>query len=616
MAGGVITRVFSRLDASLASLGEGFMRSWTVVERAYRRPMSTLAYRIKFAFYPLLAIAAIGWLAWDWTHHRTLNSAENAVFDKVVNWRPVEPKPSGGVVVVEIDECSIEYFRAQGEGGWPWSRQKHADLLDQLDRAGVEAVGYDVLFADRSQVDSAGDQALDAIAAGGAGRFVFASTRMHPDYDAGASLRASQAPGAFAVADAPQLDPKVALLLPYGEAMAAQSALINVTRNEDGIMRDIPLHERAGHWGLPSLPLRLATMASRTPPADYSPAVRPNWRQDTRLPRASAADLLVEGPPVCRSAATPAPELNDRIVLVGYTASGLNDAKPTPVDPVMPGVEVLAEATEALVAGSVIRVPPAWFKYALAALLALVTAYAFFRGEPHNDIDSIFVATNLGLLAASFIGLSFFGYFFDIFAAVGFISLVFGLCRMYAKTQRGRAVGNGDYLPDFDPVCDRFLAVARLHFVPDAGLDRRAVRRRRREYRRRVRRFLYAGTDAVMLEGVVEEKTWLHDALSDLVVLMWHGESEEAAREKAMKDLSRLEKDLAEQDARLPDDGTVRLAFGSAEIATDADPAGAGGAPLKPLHHLIGEVLASSKEWPLAQRSIAGLRPAASTGES
>ncbi len=38
------------------------------------------------------------------------------------------------MAVVEIDECSIEYFRARGEGGWPWSRQRHADLLDQLDR--------------------------------------------------------------------------------------------------------------------------------------------------------------------------------------------------------------------------------------------------------------------------------------------------------------------------------------------------------------------------------------------------------------------------------------------------------------------------------------------------
>lgn len=590
------------------------MHSWTVVERAYRRPLSAFALRIKFGFYPLLAIAAIGWLAWDWTHDRTLNSAENAVFDKVINWRPVEPKPSGRVVVVEIDECSIEYFRSRGEGGWPWSRQRHADLLDQLDRAGVKAVGYDVLFADPSSVDPAGDQALDAIAAGAPARFVFAATRMHPDYDAGSPLRASKAPGAFALPGEPNADPPVALLLPYGPSMQASSALINVTRSEDGIMRDIPIYEVAGGFGIPSLPLRLATSATGKGPSEFAPIVRPNWRKGSRLPHASAADLLVEGQPVCRNPAMPAPDLDGRIALVGYTASGLNDAKPTPVDAVMPGVEVLAEATEALVAGSVIRVPPAWLKYVIAALMTLLTAYAFFRGEPHNDIDSIFVAANLVLVTAAFIGLSFFSYFFDVFAAVGFVSLVFGLCRMYAKTQRGRAVGNGDYLPDFDPVKDRYLAVARLHFVPDPGLDRRLIRRRRREYRRRLRRFLYAGTDAVMLEGVVEEKTWLHDALSDVVVLMWHGESDSDARDAAIKDLARLEKDIAEQDARLPDDGTVRLAFGSAEIATDADPVGK--AALKQLHILIGEVLASSTEWPLAQRSIAGLQPAGPAGES
>ena len=122
-------------------------------------------------------------------------------------------------------------------------------------------------------------------------------------------------------------------------------------------------------------------------------------------------------------------------MLVGYTASGLNDAKPTPVDPAMPGVAVLAEATEALIAGSAIRMPPAWLKYALAALMTLFTTYAFFRGEPHNDIDSVFVASNVLLLAASFVGLTFFRFYFDIFAAVGFISVVFGLCRMYAKTR-------------------------------------------------------------------------------------------------------------------------------------------------------------------------------------
>ena len=92
--------MLSWLDAPLATLGDVFMRSWSKVERSYRRPFSRVAFRLKFAYYPLLAVLALGWLAWDWTHERTLNAAENAIFDRVVNWRPVEPVPSGRVVIV------------------------------------------------------------------------------------------------------------------------------------------------------------------------------------------------------------------------------------------------------------------------------------------------------------------------------------------------------------------------------------------------------------------------------------------------------------------------------------------------------------------------------------
>ena len=62
-----------------------------------------LALRLKYAFYPLLGVVALGWLAWDWTHARGLDAAENAIFDTIVNWRPVEPKLSGKTVVVEIE---------------------------------------------------------------------------------------------------------------------------------------------------------------------------------------------------------------------------------------------------------------------------------------------------------------------------------------------------------------------------------------------------------------------------------------------------------------------------------------------------------------------------------
>ena len=70
---------------------------------------------------------------------------------------------------MEIDDCSLEWTRAQGIGGWPWPRTVHADLLDTLDRAGVRAVGVDVMFLDPHKDDPDGDAMLDAVAAGGNG---------------------------------------------------------------------------------------------------------------------------------------------------------------------------------------------------------------------------------------------------------------------------------------------------------------------------------------------------------------------------------------------------------------------------------------------------------------
>ena len=436
------------------------------------------------------------------------------------------------------------------------------------------------------------------MAAGGEGRFLFGGSRVHGDASLAGGTPAAQAPGAFALSpEARAPGPRLALLLPYGEAMRTHRGLVDVTRGIDGVLRDVPLYTRAGDWAVPSLPLRLAAQALRRPAASFPASVRVNWRSKTQLPYASAADLLA-GNPVCRAPAEALPKLDGAVVLVGYTASGLNDAKPTPVEPMMPGVEVHAEATAALIDDSAIWMPPTWLKYLLAATLVLLTAFAFHRGEPASDIDSVFVATNLALLVLAYAGLTFFGAFFDIYASIGFVSLCFGLCRAYAAVQRGRAVGNGDFLAEFDPREDRWLVFARLRFVPYPSLDARAASRRRREYRRRLRRFLYAGSDAVMLEGIVERKSWLHETLDDLMLLVWRGADRDAAIARARRDLDALHRHLNAFDDRLDDDGIVKACSVAAEIDDEAD-ASDRGERLR-LREALGKLLDTQEEWPLS----------------
>lgn len=548
----------------MAVASQRFIEAWAVVERAHRRPLTRLSQRLGFAFYPLLAVAMLAGLAWDWQGARTLDAAEDAVFDRIIGWRPLEPRPSGRTVVVEIDDCSIDWFRARGEGGWPWSRERHADLLDALDRAGVRAVGVDILLADGAPADPGGDALLEAMAAAGDGRFLFAASRLHPDFDAAARTRAAEVPGAFRLDPAAAAPgPAVAVLQPYGAAMARHSGLANVQRGGDGLLRDVPLYQATGGWALPSLALRLAEAAGAGTSAAVAARgglLRVNWRQRSTLPYASAADVL-EGRPVCGGAP---PALHGAVVVVGHTAAGINDAKPTPVDMAMPGVEVLAEAVEALLTDGWIRMPPAWLKYVLAAALVLLSGWVFWRGEPHADVDAFFAAVNVALVAVAFAGLTFFGTFVDIFASLGYGVLCFGLCRGYATVQRGRATGNTDYRLAHDPASQPWLLLACLRFEAGPSLPPRAAARARREYRRILRRWLHASTDAVMIEGVVERKHWLQAILDDELLLAWGAAGEDEVRDEARRGLQALHAALAASGERPHERGLATVCSATA----------------------------------------------------
>ena len=319
-----------------------------------------------------------------------------------------------------------------------------------------------------------------------------------------------------------------------------------------------------------------------------------NWRKHTQLPYVSAADLLA-GETVCHAAGVRPPVLRGAVALVGYSAAGISDTKPTPLNPAMPGVAVWAEATEALLQDSAIWMPPTSLKYLLAALLVLLTSYAFWRGEPHEDVDGVFVATNTTLLLIAFIGLTFFGVFVDIFASVGFVSLCFGLCRLYAAVQRGRAVGNNDYRDEYNPQRHPWLLMARLRFVPNADIGEFAAVRGKREYRRLLRRQLYAGSDAVMIEGIVERKSWLHDILDDLMLLIWTGTERTQALDAAKRELDQLYRDLNEGDLRLEDHGRVMVCISVAEIDDDNDLTNRG--ERMRLRELLGQDLNATDEW-------------------
>lgn len=528
-----------------------FLKIWSRWERAYGHASSAFASRLRFGFFPVATVIVLAWLLWDygigsWGGAQQLSSAQDSLFDWVIAKRPVDPKSSGRVLVAEIDECSIAYFEKKGETGWPWPRDRHADLLTALADGGASAVGYDVLFFDRQTTQSDSDAMLVQLARSDAPLF-FGNTFPWPldDSTDPATLHpVSQWPSAVPRVGKPIDAPGVTGQVPFDTVMAQHSGDLTISRSNDSVLRDMQVWTPVGDWAVPSLAAQLAAQVTHRKVTDFPQTIRLNWRTHHRLETISAVALLPDTHGACLKQGQKLPDLKNRIVLVGYAASGNNDLKVTPIDAQMPGVELHGEAVENLISNTFIRSPANWFKYALAAAMVLLIGFQFWRGEPSQDIDAVFTAINLVITLIAVFSLTFSTYFFDIFASVGLGVFFFGICRIYLAGMRGRALGNDDHVEELGKG-DRLhvvIVIVRVSVpasLPVEGRNPEAIRFwETNEYRRLIRRILYARGYGKMLENVIERKTWLWGNFRDVVLVLNDAPSTEELRYETLHDLN------------------------------------------------------------------------------
>lgn len=538
-----------------------FTRTWGLYDRAFGRISSALASRMRFSFFLVMTALALATLYWDYyglgTWHgiqlggnRNLSSVEDSVFDWAVARRPVDPRESGKVVIAEIDECSISYFEKKGLPGWPWPRDRHADLLTALGDAGVAVVGYDVLFLDKStQADS--DEMLDQVAKFGAPTF-FAANFGDATDDTPATSTVNRWPTALPLVAKPTDAPTASIQLPYSANLRDHAGFVNIGRSGDGVIRDFGLWKQSGDWAVPSLSALVAAQYLHRKVTQFPQSIRLNWRPSHPLPVVSAVDLLPDEHTPCLKPGQKLPDLKGKIVMVGYVASGINDFKPTPIDPEMAGVVLQGEAVENMVGDTWIRMPHEGFKYLLSALLIAFIGFEFWRGEPSQDIDAIFTATNLVLTATALLTLTFSPYFFDIFTTVGTSLTFFGFCRTYLAGMRGRALGNDDHVPELGEhgrlhVVLLIVRVSVGEHLEVAGKDPELRRFwETNEYRRHIRRSLYAHGYAKIHEGLIERKTFLASDFRDVILMVCDAPSVEELRWEILHDLKLIDRVLAD----------------------------------------------------------------------
>jgi CHASE2 domain-containing sensor protein len=390
------------------SLRVAFLRAYT---GAYRGVSGFLARKLSNNFYlhlaglfSLFALADVLFL------HQIVDMRQKS-YDLVVKNRLLKPSADRDIVIVDIDEKSLAAM-AKEYGRWPWPRQVLGEFLEHVAQQQPAAVVFDILFSDPDVFNPDSDAYLNEALAG-TDRAFLAYLRLPAKDDGLSQLRPEMIPGA-AKTPLARDGATVAAVMPFLPAAVESGRLgtINVEPDADGVVRQYPVWIEAHGWQLPSLPMRVAQAQGWNIPARQS--ILLNWRGKAFSYRyASFSDVYSDM--LSKDKTRPPDEFKGKIVLVGTTAAGLGDIKPTSVSKQFPGVEILATAIDNVKHGDFIRVPPSRWPYLLVALVVLWgTALGFYRSMEPELFARVFGLSQIGLLVISYLSINFSNFFFNL----------------------------------------------------------------------------------------------------------------------------------------------------------------------------------------------------------
>src|SRR5712692_10057759 len=296
-------------------------------------------------------------------------------------------KTAKPVTIIDIDEKSLAKL-----GQWPWPRTRIADLIASLTRLGAVVIGFDIVFAEPDRLNP--DVARDTIR--NLDEETRAKLRALPSNDqifadamrrsrvvlgeSGLPYVLSEFDNTLPVTGLAMLgEPPQPFLLDFPgllrnvdvlEQAAAGRGLFTIKPERDGIVRRVPMMMLAQAATMPSLSFEILRVATGTDTIFIksdkagikSIAVKgfeiPTDRNGQLWVHFARRDPSIYVSVVAVLLGRKAPGLIPRkLVLIGTSAVGLLDTKTTPIDPVMPGVEVHAQVLESALTRALLSQP-------------------------------------------------------------------------------------------------------------------------------------------------------------------------------------------------------------------------------------------------------------------
>ncbi len=337
-----------------------------------------------------LLSALLAGLFWQF---KLLDRWENRVWDLEVGWFAHPGKTTDQIRLIFLDQNSLDWGKKLG-WEWPWPREVYAPVLDFCRRGGAKSVAFDVIFSepsDRIDQDAALGDAIRKTPAFVGTIFVGNETGSSTNWIAGTPPSGIRFKDHYPEQNNPFKMTRAMFPIPDVATNAAILGTVFGNPDPDGIYRRLRPFSLFDGQIVPSLGLG-AYLAASTNRSLY---LRESWfginhrrirmhldangqsilryRGASQTHKTVNVSGVIESELLMRDGKTPLIDpafFKDAYVFLGFTAPGLKDLRPCPIDSTYPGVEVHATFLDNLLAGDFMRDAAEWFSILLAFILA------------------------------------------------------------------------------------------------------------------------------------------------------------------------------------------------------------------------------------------------------
>ena len=360
---------------------------------------------------------------------------KKSTFDFAVQNRISGPSPSPEILIIDIDEKSIAELSSK-YGRWPWPREVLAEVISGIQDNKPSTIYLNMLLSEGDVGNKNSDNTLGQVL-GQYENVVTPWLRLNPKNDKESTFLAKDIPG-FEKENggAESVDLQTVALIPslFSDAKN-HHGFANLKEDSDGIIRRFYTRIKVPGGAVPSSSFVASQISLGFDIVSEPNEIFLNWRNKKgSYKRISFSDVYkqFQGGTVI----IPVADLTNKIIVIGVSAPGLANLKPTASSSLMDDNEIIANAIDDMVNKTYLKLTPIWFDKLISALLIILFCLAFLYGSFFLKINTLvgFIQSALAVITLGFI--SYTTYFVDLSGSIALSLSYFAICKFHQSIDK------------------------------------------------------------------------------------------------------------------------------------------------------------------------------------